>query len=104
MQTKTINQCEERMAYEVPIMIARTDSEFYHPAKMYNFGGKNIYFESALDAQPGSDIHIQMDDIAQNGIVLGESRTYRATVMCCREILDSYTFYYGVNVQISEAN
>jgi hypothetical protein len=102
MQTNTISDYDERVAYEVPIMIAKKDTEFYHQAKMYNFGGKNMYFESAFDAQPGSDIHIQMNDCSHNGIVLGESRNYRAKVLWCKEILDSYTFYYGVNVQISE--
>ena len=102
MQPQALTEYDKGIAYEVPIMIAKDDTEFYHPARMYNFGGKNMYFESAFDARPGSDIHIQMDDCSQNGIVIGESRNYRAKVMRCREILDNYTFYYRVNVQIAE--
>ena len=104
MQIDTLSACDERIAYEVPIMIAKGDTEIYHQAKMYNFGGKNMYFESGFEALPGSDIHIQLDDCTHDGVVFGESRNYRAKVMWCKEILDSYTFYYGVNVQVSEKN
>ncbi len=78
--------------YELPIMIAKGNTEKYFNAKMYNANKKEIYFESSLDQQPGTDICIRMETRGH--------KSYRATVRWCKEILDGYTFNYRIGIQI----
>ncbi len=92
----------ERKNYRAPIMIAENDTEFYYRAKLYNYSEKGMYFESDFDPQPGSTIYIYMDNYTPTGSGPEIYKGYRAKVMWRKEILDEYTFYYGIGAEISE--
>ncbi len=97
----SIPRSHERSAYKASVMIAEDNTEYYHRATMYNYSETGMYFESDHDPKPGSGINILMENYSPAASGPETSMGYRAKVVWTKEILDDYTFYYGVGVEIS---
>ena len=97
----TVKRACDRSAYKAPIMISTGKSETYHRATMLNYSEKGMYFESDVEPKPGSKIKILMERQSPSASGPETFAGYRAKVIWTREILDNYTFYYGVGVAIS---
>jgi len=102
MVTSILKNKKKNIIHDFSFMISKDNSEVYYNAEICGCDKKNIYFESAIDPQPGSDIYIMMDK--DNPICQGlEARKpYRAKVKWCKEILNEYTFDYRTGIHISE--
>ena len=96
----SISRAYGRNAYKAPIMIAKDNTEYYHRATMHNYSEKGMYFESDYDPKPGSTISILMENHSPSASGPETFVGYRAKVRWTKEILDEYTFYYGVGVEI----
>jgi len=89
--------------YGAPVMISKTENEFYHCAKMYHLTQKELYFESHFAPSPGSDVNIRMGDCRSDLSNRDACGNFHGKVTWCREELDGYTFNYKVGVQIFQA-
>ena len=87
---------------ELPIMFAKNDTEFYHDARMYYFNNREMHFESTIDLEPDTDIHILMDSHSSDTFSTNTYKSYRAIVKSCKELLDGYSFNYRIGIQINE--
>ena len=85
----------------VPVMISKSDNEFYHCARLYHLEKKGVCLETPFAPSPGSDVHIRMDNCQPACSGCGDCGDFRGKVEWCREHLDGYTFNYRVGVQIS---
>ena len=86
--------------YNTPAMIANEDSEFYHNVSILDHSGKRIYFKSEIDLPPGLAIRIIVISKDKDDIGSDIRKKYWAVVHQCQEILDGYTFIYGIRANI----
>ena len=91
----------KRKHYLAPIMIADEDTRFYYRAKLFNYSKTGLYFESDHQPEPGSTINIYMEKYSPKAKGIEAHKGYLAKVKWTKEILDEYTFYYGIGAEIS---
>jgi hypothetical protein len=108
MKTSPEQRVTNRLKRKAPIMLLTTDSyagynnkskAYYTPAVMYNYTTQGIYFESDYALQPGSDVHIKVEDQPKGRHIIGADKRYKAKVKWCKEIAESDPSRFGVGVQ-----
>ena len=90
-------------AYNASAMIANEDSEFYRCASILDHNGESIYFESEIDLPPGQSIRIMVTPRDKDDTGSKTRKKYWAVVLRCQEILDGYTFIYGIRAHIAKS-
>ncbi len=80
----------ERRAYirhdlEMPITNIKSDSRFYHGARMCNYSKGGMYIESDFALKPGLDIRISMDNYPPDVYASHILEGCRAEVVWCQE-------------------
>jgi hypothetical protein len=107
MKTSPEQRVTNRFKLKAPIMLLTKDSytdynnskTYYTPAVMYNYSTQGIYFESDYALQPGSDIHIKVEDQPKGSHAIGADKCYKAKIKWCKEIADTDPSRFGVGVQ-----
>ena len=99
-QTITSDHLEKHSA---SAMIANEGSEFYHSASILGHKGKNIYLKSEIDLPPGQGIRIMVTPEDKDVTGSEAGKKYWAVVLRCQEVLDGYTFNYGIRAHIARS-
>lgn len=81
-------------------MITDEEAKVFHHAKLHNYSTRGFYFESDVKPEPGSVVYIYMNNYSQKAPAPLNHKGYQARVKWCRDILDDFTFYHGVGVEI----
>ena len=99
-QTITSDHLEK---YSASAMIANEDSEFYHSASILDHKGKIISLKSEIDLPPGQSIRIMVASKDNDDTGSEAGKIYWAVVLRCQEVLDGYTFNYGIRAHIAKS-
>lgn len=93
-----------RSYLQTPIMYARTNTEDYYKAIMYDNSVAGMSFEAEQFLQPGTDIRIKMINDEPDPLYSPEAhKVYRAQVKWCKKIPgDKDRFCYGIGVKYKE--
>ncbi len=109
MKTSPEQRVTNRFKHKAPIMLLTTDNyagynkskTYCTPAVMYNYSTQGIYFESDYALQPGSDVHIKVEDQLKGSHAIVTDKRYKVNVTWCKEIADSDPSRFGVGVQFA---
>lgn len=81
-------------------MVTDETTKVYHHAKLYDYSTRGFYFESDFKPEPGTVVHIYMNKYSPKAPAPENCKGYRARVKWCKDILDEFTFYHGIGVEI----